>query len=261
MDQLGQAVEGIEVSIPSLNRSVFTNGDGAFGFGYENSAQGSLPGGLIEIVTNPGLSNSDYGSDVRRINIRKGRRSDLGMTRLIQLNVETPFQPITSGQTNVVLAGGELTLNLSQTSLTFPQDGTSSGNVHVSFLTLKDANIKYLPGSLPNWLFGVQPAGIKVQGNIGLKFKMPRLFGSMAYVPANDSYVVLVGRDANSDTMVPVGVGQINNYQVTSVGSVNLQRLDYLGYAIIAEEQQPLLVEFANGQRDLNSLIGALQGN
>ena len=47
---------------------------------------------------------------------------------------------------------------------------------------------------------------------------------------------------------------------VMSVGLVALTGLDYLAYAIITEPRQPLLAEYANGERSLQSLIAALQG-
>jgi hypothetical protein len=259
MDQLGQPVSGVEVSLPALDRITVTADNGIFSFGYGDEASQSLTGGQFELVTNADMTTPGFGVDIRSVIIEQGRRNQLGVTRLV-LNVETPFQGLASGQANAVLANGELVLDLTAAQLSFA-DGNNSGNVHVSFLNPQDTNLDYMQATPPNWLYGLQPAGIKVSGYVGVQIKMPELFGSMAYAPENGRYVVLLGKDANSNTLVPVGVGQIDNYIVKSVGNLALTRLDYLAYAIIAEQSQPLLAEYADGQRSLASLIGALQAN
>ncbi|NQZ12386.1 MAG: hypothetical protein HRT35_34970, partial [Algicola sp.] len=263
MDQLNQAVTGIEVSLPELGLTTVTDSDGTFGFGYGTTVQSALPGGVYKLVINPGLKNPLFGSDYRYINIQQGKRTNLRLSRLMLLNVETPFQPVTSGKANVSLANGELNLDLSAAQLSFANgfgtNTSNSGNVHVSFLTPQNTNLTFLQGIAPVWLYGLQPAGITVSGQVGIQMKMPKLFGSLDYVPDSGSYVVLLGRDDTTDVMVPIGVGQIDGYTVKSKGPVNLQRLDFLAYAMVKPDAQPALAEYANGQRSLQSLIGALQ--
>ena len=259
MDQLNQPVSGVAVSLPAQGRTTVTADNGTYSFGFGDTAAQSLKGGQFDLVTNDNMSMASFGVDIRKVVIEQGHRNALGLTRLILLNVETPFQPLNNGQSSVVLANGELQLDLSNAQLTFP-DGSASGNVHVSFVNTEHTNLIYMQATQPNWLYGLQSAGIKVSGNIGLQMNMPALYGSSAYIPENGSYVVLLGRDSESDTLVPVGVGQVENAVVKSVGLVALTGLDYLAYAIITEPRQPLLAEYANGERSLQSLIAALQG-
>jgi hypothetical protein len=46
---------------------------------------------------------------------------------------------------------------------------------------------------------------------------------------------------------------------VASEGAVNLQRLDYIGYALVDAEAQPILEQYAHGEINLVQMIGELE--
>jgi len=83
---------------------------------------------------------------------------------------------------------------------------------------------------------------------------MPKLYGSYSYIPADGTLVLMLGFNPQSKIIEPVGVGRIQNRQVSSVGKLSLQRLDYLGYALVKESAQTVLQQFVAGD------IGTVRG-
>ena len=67
--------------------------------------------------------------------------------------------------------------------------------------------------------------------------------------------------DPQALQLVPVGVGLVDadNNRVTSEGQVALERLDYLGYALVDVEDQGILERFAGGEISLRQMIGELE--
>ncbi|MEW8232503.1 MAG: thrombospondin type 3 repeat-containing protein, partial [Candidatus Thiodiazotropha endolucinida] len=53
VDQFGQPIPGISITIPELGRSTKTNSDGAFAFGYRDRYDQTIPGGRYELRINP----------------------------------------------------------------------------------------------------------------------------------------------------------------------------------------------------------------
>ena len=94
-----------------------------------------------------------------------------------------------------------------------------------------------------------------------MTFVMPPLYGSHDYVANIGERVILVGYDPDALQIVPVGVGLVDkdNNQVTSEGDVALERLDYLGYALVDVENQAILERFAIGEISLRQMIGELE--
>jgi len=261
-DQFMQPIAGVAVEIPELGRTASTDGNGSYGFGFGDQAHETIPAGRYRGVVNPNLSNRSFGTVERWINVEGGRLNSVGMTLLPILNPEEPFRHIASGQQAAVLAGGDLTLGLADAGLIFP-DGNDEGDVHVQFMKLEQIAYPTLPSATPNWALAVQPMGVEVRGPVALTFAMPPLYGSHDYVAHIGERVVLVGYDPAALQLVPVGVGLVDadNNQVTSEGEVALERLDYLGYALVDVEEQAILERFANGEINLRQMIGELETN
>ena len=261
-DQFMQPIAGVAVEIPELGRTATTDGNGSYGFGFGDEAEETIPAGRYRGIVNPNLNNRTFGTVERWINVEGGRLNSVGMTLLPILNPEEPFRHIASGQQTAVLAGGDLNLDLAGAGLIFP-DGRDQGDVHVQFMKLEQIAYPTLPSATPNWAFAVQPMGVEVSGPVALTFAMPPLYGSHDYVALIGERVVLVGYDPAAMQLVPVGVGLVDpeNSQVTSEGPVALERLDYLGYALVDTEKQTILERFANGEITLRQMIGELETN
>lgn len=257
-DQFGQPLSGIEVSLPDLNRTTITNQDGGFAFGFQEQPGNEIPGGRHKLIINPDFASSRYGVHVRTINLQEGYKNEIGMSRLPELHPESPFQLISSGQASTSFAGDELKLDLSSARLLFNK-GRSSGSVQYQFMPFEQINAPMTPGFSPQWIFAGQPRGVKVEGSVGINIKMPKLNGSYDYVPVEIKYVVLLAYDAEQEVIKPVGIGLVENYHVRSVGNVDVNTLDYFGYAWISHVHQPLLKEVAEGTKSLQQLISALQ--
>jgi len=256
LDQLNQVVTDVTVEIPQLNRTTTTNSDGVFSFGAGDTNTQSLPGGAYELVINPDFKNPNFGIITRTVIIEQGRKNDIPQMRLPMLDQEIAFMPIESGKQHI-LAAGELSLDLSQAQVTFP-NGAHSGLGHVSFMEITDTDVMASPKAFPGWVFAVQPMGITVSGQSSVSIAMPKIYNSHQYVPANGTYLVLVGRNGDANALQPIGVGEIDGYNVVSVQQLDLKRLDYIGYAFVADEKQQDLARFANGELSLAALIGLL---
>lgn len=261
-DQFMQPISGISIEIPQLGRTAATDGNGSYGFGFGDKAQETIPSGRYRGVINPDLKNRTFGTVERWINAEGGRLNSVGMTLLPILNPDEPFRHIASSQqAAAVLVGGDLTLGLADAALAFP-DGRDQGDVHVQFMKLAQIAYPALPSATPNWAFAVQPMGVEVSGPVALTFAMPPLYGSHDYAAHIGARVVLVGYDPAALQLVPVGVGLVDadNHKVSSEGTVTLERLDYLGYALVDTEDQAVLERFANGEISLRQMIGELEG-
>ena len=111
------------------------------------------------------------------------------------------------------------------------------------------------PSAFPGWLYAVQPSGIKVTGNVNLQVKMPLLYGNDDYIPEDGTYVAIVGFDPALKMVVPIGVGQVQDKQVHSVGELALQSLNYLGYVLMGEEGQSVLQNYVSEQNTSPALL------
>jgi len=133
--------------------------------------------------------------------------------------------------------------------------------VHVQFMKLDQIAYPVLPSATPNWAFAIQPMGIEVSGPVAVTISMPPLYGSYDYIAQIGERVLLVGYDPDALQIVPVGVGRVDtdNHKVISEGEVVLERLDYLGYALVDVEKQETLKRFANGEISLRQMIGELE--
>ena len=255
-DQLSQPISGIKVELPALGRVTTTDNEGVFNFGAGDSANNTLPAGSHQLVINNNFNNPVFGVTDRTVVIEKGRHSQLSKIIVPMLNKEQAFTLLETGK-NHLLARAELSLDLTNAQLTFP-DNSHSGLAQVSFVNISEADVTPTPEAFPLSLYTFQPAGIKVSGAVSLSIKMLKIYNSYHYVPASGSYVVLVGRKGTSNAIQPIGVGQIDGYTINSIGKVDMNTLDYIGYALVEESKQGALQQYADGQISIQALIGAL---
>lgn len=257
-DQFGQPLAGVKVSLPELDRTTITNKDGSFAFGFQEQPGNEIPGGRHKIIINPDFSLPYYGVQVRTITLQEGRKNAVGLLRLAELHRDIPFQLTSSGQADSSFVGGDLRLDFSDARLLF-NNGRLSGNVQFQFMPFEQLNTAFTPGFWPQWMFAGQPRGVTVENTVGIDIKMPALNGGYDYIPEGTDYIVLLGYNPEREVIEPVGIGKIENYRVVSLGKVNINALDYLGYALLDPTHQPLLQQVAEGTQSMQQLISKLQ--
>ncbi len=256
MDQLQQPVAGVQVRIEELNRSAQTNQDGAFNFGFGDSAAQNIPTGRYRLQLNPGQSVRGYGADTRSISVQDGVLNDVGQLQLAQLNTTLPYVPVKGGS-QLSLLNGELKIDLSNAKLQFP-DGRQDGDLHVQMLQFSELAYPVDPMAMPYWMYALQPAGVTVEGSLSVDIAALKLADSYDYLPENGAYVVLVGLDRAAGRVVPVGVGLIDNLRIRSQGAFAPGNLDLFGFALAGIEAQPALKAYADGQMNLRQLQAEL---
>ena len=256
IDQQGQPLKGIPVEIPDKGLKTTTNANGSFSFGFGLAPERQLSGGEIKLVFNRGNQVADFAEVSKYLHLETGHLNRVGGTQLPLLNPNIAYRPIKSNQAEAVLAKGELQLDLSQAQLLFP-NGRNQGGVHVQFTPSQAISHNSLPYAIPQWLFAVQPAGIEVSGTIGVTIEAPALKGGYDYLVVDRFYVLMVGLDPRTLTIVPTGVGLMDNKIVTATLS-RQQSLDYIGYAMVAIDQQ-ILEDVYEGRLSLEELIVELE--
>ncbi|RBP48518.1 hypothetical protein [Arenicella xantha] len=258
VDQFGQPLRGIKVSLPELNRTTTTNGDGGFTFGYQEGGEQVLPGGSHTLLVNDDFASTRFGTIRTKVNLQRNRINAIPRFTLQELDDTVPFNNLTSGGSNTLL-GGDLVINLSDARAVFPNNRTS-GPVHAQFLPYEHIGVTAYQFALPHWLFGIQPKGIKLEGDASLQLAIPKLRGSYDYINTDVyEYVVLLGYSVDGQVVEPIGVGRIENFKVSSVGKLHLSSLDYLGYAVVLPILNNDLAKYANGELSLPQLKAVLQ--
>ena len=260
-DQFMRPLEGVEVRLEKAGQSAFTDADGVFGFGFGRPVEDMLPEGRWRAVANPDLQNAKYGSVEAFFAIREGELNDVEPMLLPLLNPEVPFVSLRGGDPGVLLAEGELRLDLSEAEILFP-DGTDRGPAHAQFAATEQLPYPFLPEAVPNWAFCIQPGGIRISGDPRVVFALPALAGGYDYVESMGERALIVALDAESLMIVPVGVGRVDRDLRTleSEGApLELERLDVLGFAPVSDDAQPYLESFANDEIGLGELVGALR--
>lgn len=256
LDQLQQPVVNVEVRIVELGRSTRTNRDGAFNFGFGDSAEQAIPGGRYQLQLNPQQSSLGHGSDSRTITVQGGALNGLGHLQLAQLNPALPHVPLRGGE-RFSLLDGEYLLDLGSARLQFP-DGQQQGDAHVQMLGFGELPYPVEPLAMPFWMYAVQPAGIAVEGPFSVDLAALRLGESLDYLPEDGTYVAMVGLDREAGRIVPVGAGVIGNYRIRSVGPLALDNLALVGFALVGAEAQPALAAYASGEINLHQLQAEL---
>ena len=258
IDQFGQPVQGISVSIEELGRVTSTNENGMFSFGHGQSVQDIIPSGRYSLYINNGLEVRDYGSYCRLISIQQNRRNYLGSITLSQLNKEVPFSFIASNTSEAVINGGEVKLGLAGVNLLFP-DTKNQGGIHVQFSLITALPYKFMETCAPLWTYSVQPTGVKVSGSMQIDIKLPAYQGGFEYAPLEGEYVVLVGLDPDSFSLVPAGVGQMEAGHIISRGLTRFKVLDQIGYARALPDLIEDLKAYADGDLSFEKLMVKLQ--
>jgi hypothetical protein len=257
-DQDNNLVIGIPVSLPELGISGKTDSNGSFIFNGEGTETNTIQSGLYRMVINPDQSNPHYGVSEIQIRLENGRMNQLGTRSVPALNPDVPYRNLRSGIANNILVGGDLLIDTSNARLQFP-DNSANGNVHVQVLDYGSGIYRPIALSLtPLWTYNLQPGPIEVRGTLGIEIRMPMLYGSYDYLPDNGALVVLMGYDADSLKLKPIGVGRVNNGKIISEGSIQATRLDYLGYTLVSEAQYPILQDYLDGQLGLDQLTALL---
>ncbi len=258
-DQFGQPLAGITVTMPELDRTAVTNGDGGFAFGYQETGEALIKGGRYKLIVNDNFKAPGFGTHLQTVIVQEGRRNPVAAITLQEINRDIPFSQISTGQVNH-LDGGDLLVDLSDPDARiYFSNGSDSGRIHTQFLTFEQLGVSAYQRALPNWMYSIQPKGIEVAGPVKLDIAMPPLRGSYEYLPDIFQYVVLLGYNPQRGILEPIGVGKIDNHRVTSIGEVNLRSLDYIGYALVHPGQSALLEAVANGETTIEQLKAELQ--
>ncbi len=259
LDNLSQPVVGVEVSLSDLNRVTKTDSEGSYSFGFGDSAEQNISGGVHKLSINAGLKDKRFGNINTQINLQQGAKNEIASLTLPLLNREIPFAYIKS-HSSQIFNGGELVIDTQQADLEFP-DGAHEGPVHVQFLP----GSSHLPPAfkaeyIPQWSYSVQPSSIKVEGDISIDFALPKYRQSYDYAPQEGELVLLLGNASNNSHLIPVGVGEaIAGNRVHSVGQTHFNMLDTIAYSMVMPEQRLDLRAFQQGEIDLQQLTLRLQ--
>ncbi len=260
-DQFQTPLEGIRISIPSLGKSALTDKEGSYNFGFGQPDSAMIPAGRYRAVANADRTNAAFGSIEFFAAIEEGRLNTLGAVTLPFLDPRTPFRHAQSRQgTPLPLDDGNLTLDLGDADLVFP-DGDSRGAIHVQFTRIQDCAYQPLPAAYPSWVYAIQPGGIEVNGTVTVAMAIPKLNDSHDYVAGIGERVIIVALDPDALQIVPVGIGLVDAdlNMVTSERPLAMDRLDIIGYAVTASDNQELLARYARDEITLQTLIRSLQ--
>ena len=239
-----------QFQLPACPQGV-SNKEGAFGFG--DTAAQNIAGGQYQLLANPGMKDRRYGTLSTTISVEEGRRNTLNGYRLPLLAKDVPFVPATGGD-QLVLLQGNLKLDLSGAKLQFA-NGMASGDIHAQFMSFSQIPYSIDPIAYPLWMYAIQPAGMRVSGSVNLDFANPPLNGSLDYVPMDGAYVLLLGLQPDAKTITPVGVGQVENRRIKSVGPLHYETLEMIGFGLADEAAQAHLKDYAEGKTSLPMLL------
>ncbi len=246
-DQFGNPIAGIRAELVELEIATNSDNNGNVVFGSGALFREALPSGRFRLRLNGDMDNPRYGTVETWASVQQGRLNTLPAVRLPLLDPQIAFKNIAGGQAQVSLADGDLMLDLSATTLTF-ENGRTQGDVHVQFLPSNQVPFDIIAGAFPHWLYNVQPSGVQVSGPVGVTLQMPPLYGTHDYVPPEGSLVALLGFSLRDKVVHVVGVAEIVGHEVRSVGpAVELESLDYLGYAIVNVNSHPQLEQYRDG--------------
>lgn len=257
MDQLQQPIGGMQIIIPALGRKTTTHANGTYSFGFGDSEAQSLPEGFYDIVFNPDMRDPRYSTISKEIRITGGERNHLGVSRLPLFDRTAGRNVISSGQSAVILAKGELTLDLSAATLHFP-DARDQGSVQAQFMEFSQFAHRTHPDFTPFWAYSILPGGIDIEGTVQVDFQLPKLDDSYDYLPEEGSLVLLVGLNSATQHIEPVGVGEIYNYRVRSLGEPEFNSLDYVGYVQLPADVSDLYQLYLDGEFGLRELTAKL---
>jgi hypothetical protein len=252
------ALEGIEVALPELGISATTDPNGVYSLGADVPADRNIASGLYRILVNPGGENPAYGAIEKMVSIEQGRVNPLQTLRIPRVDTLLPYNPLASGVQSNILANGDLVIDTANAVLSFA-DGSRSGSVQTQLHPVTGGlYTAQHPALTPHWMFNLQPGPIQVSGEVSLQITLPALYGSYDYLPGDSVPVLIMGLDADSLEVVPIGVGTLNGRVVTTPVPVRPERLDFIGVNLVAEEQYEDLTSYIEGDISLAQLLQRL---
>jgi Ca2+-binding RTX toxin-like protein len=274
-DTNGQKLGGLDITIPELGRSTRSDEQGAYGFGFGDSAATALPGGMYDVIYNPDNRLPGYASVIKRVRVEQGRLNSVNTVLIPVLSSSQPYRHISSGDAELSLANGELLLDLSEAEINFTSGvnkNRNSGDVHVLFTPAEAMTFNVQPSAQPSWVYSVQPPRIDVTGRIGVSMKVPAIGNDYSYLPPDGRLVLIVGQDSRTNVLSPVGVGRIENTSgsssggnssssdkwVHSVGTLPFTRLNAFAYVIVSDDTQIILQQFIDGELSESAFTAAL---
>ncbi|MGS2717278.1 hypothetical protein ACVBE9_03835, partial [Eionea flava] len=246
VDQFRQPLANISVELPELGRKTTTDTEGNYAFGYQESGEDIISGGSYSLTLNNGFSNPRFGVINTTINVQRNYANTIKKQVLQELNTANPFEHIISGQRNELL-NSDFILDLSQ-GLALFANGRNSGDIHAQFLSLNHISAPVWPTLAPLWMYGVQPAGVAIEGDVAIELVIPQQSTGIDYI--NESiypYVVLLGYNSEQKVIEPVGVAQVSGGKVTSVGATHFTALDFIGYSQTSLNKIDTLEQYALG--------------
>jgi len=258
-DSASVPLAGIQVEVPALGLTMTSNDDGNFDAGFGWPANRVMPPGTYRLYVNRHRANPKYGSVEHFLHIRDGELNSFGTARLPILDRTEPFRLVQSGDAAALLAKGDLTLDLSGASLTFP-DAQDAGGVHAQLMSRSELGYRARVATPVDWGFVVTPS-IGVSGPVGIDIRLPAFNESHAYVEQMADYGLLLAVDPASLQLVVAGVFEVDkvNNRIRTVGLVHVQRLDVIAFGRTRQAHQPLLQSYAQGELDITALIAALE--
>ncbi|MFL0799467.1 MAG: putative Ig domain-containing protein [Agarilytica sp.] len=258
VNQLYQPIEGLSVSLPEANVSTVADLQGNFRFGFEDNPTFRIPPGRQKIIFNADNKFPNYGVVESFINLQNGEANQIGKTVVPALSSQIPFENIRSGSGNIRLAGGDVTIDASQANFVFPGN-RSSGNVHAQFTLAQQLSHTSATTAAPIWVYAIQPQGIEVHGELSIDVLAPQLNGSRDYLPEDGTFVMWIGQDPDTLQITPVGVGELVGQRIVTRGELQLERLDYIGFAFVAPDQQELLRQYTDDEISLDELTATYE--
>jgi hypothetical protein len=236
-----------------------TDQHGHFRFGFGTFAD-AIPGGRHQLRVNAGLEQQEFGSLDRWVVAQEQRLTSTGVLQLVRLDPTEPFRFLATGDPQVILAGGDLVLDLSRAEVVFP-DGAGAGDVHAQRLELQQLGYEAPAFAIPIWTYALQPGGIEVYGEVGVLFELLEQEGSYDYLEYLPDRFLLVGVHPEALEFTPVGVGWLSRAQHRVESErMEIERLDRIGLVLPPADWEESLARYANEEITLTELTGLLGG-
>ena len=103
-------------------------------------------------------------------------------------------------------------------------------------------------------MYAINPKGIEVTGEPSIKLRLPELNGSLNYLPENGTRVVMLGVGKQHLTIMPVGVGRIEDGYVYSEKLSGFELLDQIGFSFVIDDHQVVLSDYVEESISLREL-------
>ncbi|MBT5230145.1 MAG: hypothetical protein HOM11_07695 [Methylococcales bacterium] len=235
LDTLRQPIANIEILMPGIGLSQLSNQNGGYNLGYEYLS--GIPDGQYQIVFNAGMQNRRYGILEKKVILQSGRLNSLGINILPLINPDVPFRQVKTAQKNkAILASGDLTLDLTNATLAFP-NGREYGDIQATYTTRQNIPFSSLQAVTPTWFFAIQPQGVSVAGSVDVSLFIPHDEGQIQHIPDEGILVLMIGLERQTQQLLPIGVGVVVDGKIQA-NDLPITSLDYIGYAYVDAESQ-----------------------